>query len=79
VPVVDVITVTKLKVKPAFVTNATPPAFCDCKRPDRDRDRLILSVKTDYFVEIHGGKNDRGANKSLIIHKAFQNNRNNIV
>ena len=25
----------------------------DCKRPDRVRDRLILSVKTDYFVEIH--------------------------
>ena len=23
----------------------------DCKRPDQDR--LILSVKTDYFVEIH--------------------------
>jgi hypothetical protein len=25
--------------------------FRDCKRPDRDR--LILSVKIDYFVEIH--------------------------
>jgi hypothetical protein len=23
------------------------------KRSDRDGDRLILSVKTDYFVEIH--------------------------
>ena len=51
----------------------------DCKRPDRDRDRLILSVKTYYFVEIHEKNSDRGANKSLIIHKTSQNNRNNII
>ena len=30
---------------------------------------MILSIKTDYFVEIHKKNNDRGANKSLIIHK----------
>jgi hypothetical protein len=34
----------------------------------------LLFVKTDYFVEIN-----RGANKSLIIHKTSQNNRNNII
>ena len=39
----------------------------------------ILSVKTDYFVEIHEKNNDIGANKSLIIHKTSQNNRNNII
>jgi hypothetical protein len=41
--------------------------FCDCKLPDRDR--LILSVKTDYFVEIH--EKITIANKSLIIHKTY--------
>ena len=44
-----------------------------------DRDRLILSIRTDYFVEIHEKNNDREANKSLIIHKTSQNNRNNII
>jgi hypothetical protein len=29
--------------------------------------RAILSVKTDYFIEIHEKNNDRGANKSLIM------------
>ena len=48
----------------------------DRKRPDQDR--LILSVKTYYFVEIHE-KITRGANKSLIIHRKSQNNRNNII
>ena len=43
----------------------------DCKRIERDR--LILSVKSDYFVEIHE-KITRGANKSLIIDKTSQNN-----
>ena len=38
----------------------------------------LLSIKTYYFVEIHE-KITRGANKSLIIHKTSQNNRNNII
>jgi hypothetical protein len=33
-----------------------------------------------HVVVKRGGKNnDRGANKSLIIHKTSQNNRNNII
>ena len=39
----------------------------DCKRPDRVRDRLILSVKTDYFVEI----NEKITIGELINHKLF--------
>jgi hypothetical protein len=51
----------------------------DCKRPDRDRDRLILSVKTWLFCWNSWKNKDRGANKSLIIHKTSQNNRNDII
>ena len=40
-----------IKLKKAFEFSYILNWFRDCKRPDRDR--LILSVKTDYFVKIH--------------------------
>ena len=58
-----------IKLKKAFEFSYYIELISLCKWPDRDR--LILSVKTDYFVEIHEKNNDRGANKSLIIHKTY--------
>ena len=43
---------------------------------------VIVSDPTEIrknLVEIHEKNNDRGANKSLIIHKTSQNNWNNII
>ena len=40
---------------------------------------MILSVTTDYFVEIHEKISTSGANKSLVIHKTSQKTRNNII
>jgi hypothetical protein len=51
----------------------------DCKRPDLDRYRFDIVRKNCLFCWNSWKNNDRGANKSLIIHKTSQNNRNNII
>jgi hypothetical protein len=47
---------------------------------NRPRSGLFDIVRKNWLFCWNSGKNnDRGANKSLIIHKTSQNNRNNII
>jgi hypothetical protein len=63
-----------------FFANQATLSSCIINYNDWNDYRLILSVKKTWLFCWNSWKNnDRGANKSLIIHKTSQNNRNNII